>query len=55
MIHKSFLVEDNINLLKNNTALFYGENTGLINDFKKKITEEIHKYSKVPSRRYLKK
>ena len=40
MLHKSFLIEENTSLLKNNAALFYGENTGLINDFKKKITDE---------------
>ena len=37
MIYKSYLVEQNIKVLKNNLVLFYGENTGLINDFKDKI------------------
>ena len=37
MIHKSYLIEQNLNLLKNNIALFYGENSGLIQDFKEKI------------------
>ena len=35
MIYKSYIVEDNINILKNNFTLFYGENLGLIDDFKK--------------------
>ena len=34
MIYKSYLIEENIDLLKNNIALFYGENLGLINEFK---------------------
>ena len=37
MNYKSYLVEQNINLLKNNFTLFYGENLGLINEFKEKI------------------
>ena len=37
MIYKSYLVEERIEILKNNIVLFYGENTGLINDFKDKI------------------
>ncbi len=37
MIHKSYLIEDNLSILKNNLALFYGENLGLINQFKEKI------------------
>ena len=39
MIQKSFIIEDNIKLLKNKFSLFYGENLGLINEFKKKISE----------------
>lgn len=35
MIYKSYLVEKNIELLKNNLILFYGENNGLISEFKK--------------------
>ena len=35
MIYKSFLVEENINNLKNKVILFYGENLGLKNEFKK--------------------
>ena len=34
MIHKSYLVEKNINILKNEFALFYGENLGIQKDFK---------------------
>ena len=34
MIYKSYIVEENINLLKNNITLFYGQNLGLINEFK---------------------
>ena len=37
MINKSYLVEENIEVLKNNIALFYGENQGLIQEFKIKI------------------
>lgn len=37
MIFKSYLIERDLNLLKNNFALFYGENLGLKNDFKKII------------------
>ncbi len=37
MIHKSYLIEDNLSILKNNLALFYGENLGLINQFKERI------------------
>lgn len=37
MIYKSYLVEENISLLKENIVLFYGENLGLQNDFKDKI------------------
>lgn len=44
MNYKSYLVEENIELIKNHIALFYGENLGLINFFKKKITE---KYKKI--------
>ena len=35
MIYKSFLVEENINNLKNKLILFYGEKLGLKNEFKK--------------------
>ena len=37
MIYKSYLVEQNIDLLNNNLVLFYGENLGLKNDLKKTI------------------
>ncbi len=49
MIHKSYLIEDNIELLKNNLILFYGENLGLLDDFKNKINSnsknKVLKYS----------
>ena len=37
MIYKSYLIEQNIEKLKEKLILFYGENLGLKNDFKKKI------------------
>ena len=37
MIFKSYLVEENLKILKNAITLFYGENLGLIDDFRKKI------------------
>lgn len=37
MIHKSYLAEQNLEILKNNLVLFYGENKGLIDDFQNKI------------------
>ena len=45
MICKSYLIEENLNLLKNNTILFYGENIGLINDFKNKIKKHHKNYT----------
>ena len=35
MITKSFTIENDISILKNNQVLFYGENLGLKNLFKK--------------------
>tara|TARA_B100000989_G_scaffold83309_1_gene59682 strand:+ start:9236 stop:10225 length:990 start_codon:yes stop_codon:yes gene_type:complete len=46
MIHKSYLVEENLNLLAKNIVLFYGENLGLINEFKEKI-ESVNKDKKI--------
>ena len=43
MIYKSFLVEKNIDLLKNNLILFYGENNGLINEFKQILKKKNNK------------
>mgnify|MGYP000864048324 FL=1 len=40
MIYKSYLVEQNVEILKNNLVLIYGENLGLINDLKIKILEK---------------
>ena len=37
MIIKSYLAEQNIKIIKNKYILFYGENLGLKNEFKKKI------------------
>ena len=37
--YKSYLVEKNINILKNRIALFYGENLGIQKDFKNIITK----------------
>ena len=50
MISKSYIIENNINLINKNLILFYGENLGLKNDFKKKIIikykdSEILRYS----------
>ena len=38
MIYKSYIVEENFDILKNNITLFYGENDGLFQEFKKKIS-----------------
>tara|TARA_B100000900_G_scaffold388703_1_gene380981 strand:+ start:334 stop:1317 length:984 start_codon:yes stop_codon:yes gene_type:complete len=40
MIHKSYLIEENIDLLKNKIVLFYGENIGLIDEFKRMLLEK---------------
>ena len=50
MIYKSYQLENDINILKNNIDLFYGENIGLKNDIKKKLINkfkesEIIKYN----------
>ena len=37
MIHKSYLIEQNIKKIDKGITLFYGENLGLINDFKELI------------------
>ena len=45
MILKSFLLEQNINLITGkNLVLFYGENLGLKNDFKKLIKQNSPEY-----------
>ena len=38
MIFKSYQIEENINLLENKIVLFYGENLGLIDEFKRILT-----------------
>ncbi len=43
MIYKSYLVENNIKILKNNLILFYGENFGLKEDFKNIIKDKHNK------------
>lgn len=43
MIFKSYIVEENLEILKNNLSLFYGENISLTYEFKKKIKS---RYSK---------
>lgn len=40
MNHKSYLLEENFDIQKNNLVLFYGENLGLKNDFKEKIKKK---------------
>ena len=40
MIYKSYLIEDNFSLIKENLVLFYGENIGLQNDFKLEIKKK---------------
>ena len=51
MIYKSYLIEENIKILKNNCVLFYGENLGLIEDLKRQnsqyeyLTENFLKYA----------
>ena len=44
MQYKSYLLEDNINLLKHNIILFHGENLGLKSDLKKKIIKNLAGY-----------
>lgn len=43
MIHKSYLVEENIEILRKNLVLFYGENIGLIEELKRKIINKNNK------------
>ena len=44
MIVKSYLLEQNLDLIKENSlVLFYGENLGLKNDFKKKLQIKYNK------------
>ena len=40
MIHKSYLIEQNFDNLKNKIVLFYGENLGLIDEFRNKILKK---------------
>tara|TARA_B100000575_G_C23121776_1_gene649293 strand:+ start:1067 stop:2056 length:990 start_codon:yes stop_codon:yes gene_type:complete len=45
MIYKSYSIEQNINNIHNDLVLFYGENLGLINDFKEQIKKEYKRSS----------
>ena len=45
MIYKSYLIENKIESLKQNLTLIYGENIGLINDFRVKIREHHKDYT----------
>ncbi len=47
MIYKSFLLEQNINNLKDNITLFYGENAGLKKDLQKKIKSNLPNSKKI--------
>ena len=47
MIYKSFIIEQNINKIDTNIGLFYGENIGLINNFKKLIEKNTSGNSKI--------
>ena len=47
MIYKSFIIEQNINKIDTNIGLFYGENLGLINNFKKLIEKNTSGNSKI--------
>ena len=40
MIYKSFQIENNISILNKKVTLFYGENAGLVDDFKKLLKEK---------------
>ena len=40
MIYKSFLIENNINLLKNHITIFYGENLGLKQSLKQALKKK---------------
>ena len=40
MIHKSYLIEQNFDNLKNKIVLFYGENLGLIDEFRNRILKK---------------
>ena len=40
MIYKSYTIEQNISKIKNDLVLFYGENLGLMGDFKEEIKKE---------------
>ena len=43
MIIKSYLVEENLENLKNSLVLFYGENIGLLNELRGKLNRKFNK------------
>ena len=45
MIYKSYIVEKDLNIIKNNLVLFYGENLGLIKEFKDKINKNYKNFN----------
>ena len=47
MQYKSYLLESNLNLIKENFFLFYGENLGLKNEFKKKLKAKFKEAEKI--------
>ena len=44
MIYKSYQVENNLKIIKENIALFYGANVGLKNEFKSSIRKNENNY-----------
>ena len=47
MIFKSYLVEQNINILNKNLILLFGENLGLKNEIKEKIKQATDNFEKL--------
>ena len=47
MQYKSYLLESNLNLIKENFFLFYGENLGLKNEFKKNLKAKFKDAEKI--------
>jgi len=45
VIYKSYIVEKDLNIIKNNLVLFYGENLGLIKEFKDKINKNYKNFN----------
>ena len=55
MIYKSYLIEGNLNKIKQKIILFYGENFGLKNTFKNEIKLKTSKWDLLLTRRSSKK